>query len=903
MMDIGLSSLAECACLALSSLRDLRSSGAESDKQFNVQLEQGLCVLIGKLLAIGLSDLAIRELRRLKERIQARIGKGGRKRVKIKGTQEEKDEPLEELIQTGPIPATSNCHQLLISFNAHVLRTVEVERNPSTVNRLPAALVISNPSSPVNLILAAYEQGVITEEKATLQLQSVSHSILQIAGAAPNPRESAQSSSRIRIKPTVTLSLQLLSLEVKSILWKISGHKFDEPKELWEPLARYVANFARRSGTFREVEYDCVKEAFHRFESTIRTNGYEVRNASQGSSLSTVFRRLGQFAHTAGRVDDAVKSYAMAIKLLPADQHLQLALCSCKAALLSIESMPKHPMSKGISAIKKAAVSLTAPLRGTQSDMEELIIESARLKKGAMQLISRLVEGQSASEPVAKDVGMFRLSTAKFLANFVRLLNRYLLPTTPGKRDTDAAEPCDRLGKFRNVASAAVDSGISMGKLSITTGQPPWPEIEELLSDCLRLLIGTEKDEGPLSEPALPNSKSGLARFSNLYWSLYTCEKDRGKPPDELVRHLERSVGILRKVSSQEQASGFMALKLERLAGLYSDIGENSKSDAAYVKSIRAHFDAGALDAVVDDFTKRHPLHIWRDSKSPAFHLGRVLNSFVRSRIQRSLKCVYFDDENLDQEWRAILLERQMFALTGLQQRATDVSPHFSSLLSSLLSLYPTDTYPVRRMRVVLMSLRFILDGENHVENEIRHIAVAEAQKLLAQDFELVSDSGLAHLRPYTESVLRLALGFILGKTHVDTVSLAVGSWVSILQNSNDWESLEAKVDDISLWMSQANAVADYLDSQGLWKLRTHTLAVIRQVLERQPQPASTELVSCLSQIGLQYSRLGYPEPAHICLSQAEELVQLGDVPHVVLLKWYLAYAEHLLDTAEIDKW
>jgi separase len=206
-------------------------------------------------------------------------------------------------------------------------------------------------------------------------------------------------------------------------------------------------------------------------------------------------------------------------------------------------------------------------------------------------------------------------------------------------------------------------------------------------------------------------------------------------------------------------------------------------------------------------------------------------------------------------------------------------------------------------MRVVLMSLRFILDRENHVENEARNTVVAEAQKLLAPEFELASDSGLSHLRPYTESVLRLALGFILGDIHVDTASLAVSSWVSVLQNSSDWESLEARVDDISLWISQANAVADYLDSQGLWKLRIRTLAVIRQVLERQPQQAYAEMVSCLSQIGLQYSRLGYSEPAHICLSRAEELIRQSDVPHVVLLAWYLAEAEHLLDTAEIDNW
>lgn len=898
-------SVADCARVSLSCLRVLRNE--ENDhSSLNIQLEQGLCVLAGKFIAAGLSDMAAEELRKLKGRIVDVSGKGGNKRTQEKEHVSQGSESLEELIRIELVPSSVDLLQLVMSFQYRVLSLISAERQPSTtVNRLPRALAVSNPFSPCNLILAAHTQGVIDGDKAAKQLQTLSRTILSLGTDASSSADSKPTSVKTRIKPVVTLSLQLLSLEIRCIHWRISGHRCNYEKELWVPLAQYFVAFARRSSTVRAADYDYLKEAFLQLQSTISANGHDSANTSLDSSLSTTFRTVAQLSHNAGRLEDAIKHCEMAVERLPPERHLQLALCRCKSANLFIESLPKKPLSRAASAIDEAAATLSAPLRGAESDIEELLIESARLKKAAMGTMGTLANAIPENSTERDGATAFRVSTSNYLISFVRLLNRYIVPSSSQSTDADRAPTSDRSQKFRNIVPAAVDSCISMGKLAISTGQPSWTAVEPVLSDCLSLLISLQDGEDAHAEPEMPNCKSNFVRLSNLYWSLYISEKEKGKAPEQLVQAVERSVIILQKLSSTEQSSGLMAIKLEKLAGLFSDIGQYSKANSTRAKSIRAHLDAGVLDSVESEFSKKHPFQVWRDPQRPVFSLGRVLHAYVRSRLKDSSKGAgaIYDNEAIHQEQRTILLEHQLTIMTGAPIAASELTLHVSSVVTRLLPLYPLDKFPIRRMRVILQVLRFMLENHNDMEDSFRETMVVEARKCLLCPAELFADSDLSHFREYTVSALRLALGFAAGDLTTETLNQVVESWVSMLQSCEGRESLEAKVDDVSAWMSQARAIVDYLDAQGLCKLKLRSLAVIRRALEYQTEHDFTMMVSCLSQTGLQYCRLGYSEQAHAFLSRAGALIKQNQHEFFPLarLTWLLAYAEHLLAVEKVD--
>ena len=890
----GVSSVADCARLALSSLRALKHD-ENTGGSLNHQLEQGLCVLVGKMLSVGLNDMAVKELQRLKRRVLVGGCDAGSKEIKNEEYTDQTNEPLEELMLFENIPSRGQLLPLFISFQTHVLRIIATERKASTLNKLPDILLTSNPSSPSTMIMAAYRQGIITEDKATQHLQSLVHTILSLARIACNTTDSSKSSaSKIRVKSTVPLSLQLLALEIRSMAWKLSGHECDQAKDLWDPLNRYFTVFARRSLTLRGSDYKCINEGFESFEKSIALHGYSLipKASCDSSSLSTVFRTLAQLAHSAGRLDDASNYCDLAVKYLPSNQYLQLALCRCKAAILSVELLPKKSLSRASAAIDEAAEGLSAPLRGCQSDMEELLVESARLKKAAMGAFTALGNTTAAKESPERKAVVFRLATSRYLVNFVRLLNRYLAPSL--SQDGLSTAAIGRLEKFRNIASAAVDSAISMGRVAITTGQPPWAEIEPLLSDCLRLLLVLQEEGDGKSEPAMPGSKSGFVKLSNLYWSLYISEKDKARETADLIRIIERSVSVLQKTSPADQSSSLIAIKWEKLASLYSECGQRSKSECAYVRAIRAHVDAGALETVTQS---THPSRFWSDPKSVGYALGRVLSAFTRTRLKNGRKGInlFYDSKDLEQEQRAILLERQMTTMMeGSFPNPNDISCLFP-VVQTLLSLYPLVEYPMDRVRVLLQTLRFFLDSRCTIEGSFREFVLDEAKLCLsAEDVSSVD---------YALSCLRLTLGFFVGHLPVSTVDRVMRSWVRLLQKYTQWEELECVVDDISTWKLQIRSVVDYLESQGLWRQNICALTVLRQVLDVQPEKDYAMMVTCLSKLGLQYCRLGYAEQAHASLACAEAIISQHDVPPLEILTWHLANAEHLLTMERIDKW
>lgn len=904
--------IAEASLLALSSLRELKC-GEGDMQELDFNLEQGLCILVGKLFALSFTDMAIAELQLLKSRIWTYFS-GGNAKAKTKRTgnasktqqSEKTSERLEDLVMIPKAPESGPMAQLLVTFQSLALRAVAMKSEPGTIQKIEGHLVLSNPCSPTSVILAAYKAGFLSESKAAQQLQSLSSSILSlslIGGSAPG----VLSTSRNRNKPTVALGLQILSLEIQCLWWRIAAHKYDMEKEIWGPLARYLSAFARSCPTVKKPEFDYIKETFMRLKSILTSNGHDVnvRNA-KSASASLVLRLMSQLAFSAGCLSDAAEFCKASAACLSSSQPLQLAISHCKIAHIAIESakISKPGALNSIStAIAEAAKRLSSPLKGNLSDLDELLMESAKLKKVIMKATNDLVNGSAIN---AEDTGVDNLwlNVIEYLVSFVRFLSRYLGPTLDLDADIDSRNLfSERVSACRNIAFAAVDSSVAVGKISLSTNQIPWRLIEPLLADCFSLLTRLDCDPSSENQGSSGSASSSFLRLSNLFWSCYATQKEAGRSPFELIPLLERSIQILGSCTPADQDSGFLAIKLERIAIIYSDVGHEAKAELNYFSAIRAHIRSGTLD-LASKLAAGQPVgRIWKSPQSPVFAFGRVLSSYIRARLKQIRKCaqLVYDDEALDAGHRGTLLERQLAIVVDVcaAHPPGTLSQAISSVTTQLLSVYTVENFPLRRSRVILSVLRLLMESNVEFDSNFCESVVTEAKLCLSYQSGLCEDMGLSTYKEDLCTSLRLALGF-----HCDTLTskelqTVIQSWSHMAKDWTTWELVETRIFDPQVWISQIRALTDYLEIQGQWTMQITILSVLNKVLELQKRQDASMLVTSLSILGLQLSRLGMCDGARNALTNAKELIKLHDVCPSVSISWHLAYAEYLVETGD----
>ncbi|KAI1908000.1 separin protein [Ophidiomyces ophidiicola] len=907
-----INSVAESAVFALSSLRTLKSSenGAPG---FHVQLEQGLCILIGKLFAVGLKDSAIKELQELKMRIRQHLnGHNTTKRstkLVTDAAVEKGIEKLENLL--GCISSTPNdgsMLHLLISFQNLALRAVLVEGEPGVVQKMTDHLLLSNPCSPPNLLLAAYKAGFLSADKAAQQLQSLSSTILSLAALTISSGE--VKTNKTRTKPTTTLLLQILSLEIKSLWWKIAGHKYDADRELWDPLSRYFSAFTRRCQVIKSSDFECLKQAFLRLKTGLRLSGHEtcVQNV-KSASVSSVLKALGQMAYTAGRLSEAVEFCKASAACLTTSNPLQLAICRCKIAFVTIEFLSSSlaaNVTEIDTAINEAARSLSESLKGNLIDLDELLVEAAKLKKVILKITNDLASAIPFPAKEGTESTYIWLSIIQYLISFVRFLARYLGPTLSPDTDIDSKNMLlQRLSTCRNISLAAIDSSVALARLSLNKDTPPWHMIEPLLTDCFTFLSKSPLDFS-LEDQKSGCASSGLLRLSNLYWSRYTAQKEAGKASFELVPLLESSINILGHCVQADQISGFIAIKLERLASIYSEIGHEAKAELNYSSSIRAHIKFGTLEVARQLAARYPPRVIWKKPDSPTFALGRVLNSYIKARLKQVRKTskLIYDDDTLDVESRGTLLERQIAILTEvITVNPSDMlSKCFIFTTNQLLLLYDFSLYPLRRTRLVLSSMQVLLDSGLDFEDSFRYQLRREAEFCLSQPPELSQDIALFAYQEDLMTALRLNLGFSRCDLTTDNLQFVVQTWSKMSRDWATWESLESKVSEPQTWIAQLWAVADYLEVHAHWTLRITVLSLLKHVLELEEKQDLSSLITSSYMMSIQFLRLGFAEKAGEILKGAKYLTEGQNVCPSVLVSWHLAYAEYFAEMGFLDE-
>jgi len=905
--DPGVYAAAECARLALATLRALKAD--QSSGEFpNMQLEQGVCVLAGKLISLGLNDMACKELHSLKRRIQQYLdaNKTGKKATEPDVTSEEETgrERMSDLITFSNVANAQSLYGLLVSFQSNAMRLFACDRKASTIQKLCPLLQLSDPSSPAQIITAAFKSGSLPAEKAALQLQLLSNTVLSLCSG----KSSSNGDSSTNLKPMTALTLQLLSLEIRSLGWKMSGHVCDEIKEVFDPLLRYLGSFSHHSKGIEKSEFATVYKSITRIQSSTSTINKKPQDAKDATSVARIMAILGQLALDAGCFEESLKLFGQTITPFSNAQSLSLATVQCKIASVYFQALKgsKKFLDGALKSISEATEALGLHLRGNASDLDELLVEAARLKKFALawfgDAMTKTTDSDSKKNEMASDI-------REYLQAFLRFLRRYI--GRPPAEDSDEKEFemfKIRISMSRSIIFAAVDSAVAVGKLSITSRRPPWDDMLPILTDCHRLLATIENNDESAPDTTLnENIGMGLVKLSNVFWSRYIKEKEAGQSYRELIPLLKQSTQMISGCSPSLRTTAFAALKYERIAHLYLDGSLYGDSEKAFRQSIAEYVDSGTLEQIAQSNVGAQPGLVSQDPQSPGFMLNRVLSTLLKMKLRKkgSNSLSIYEDAKLEPERRTMLLEWQMCLLFDMHGQCPSEDGFRSMLtpvVTSLLDMFSLESHPIRHGRVTLAALRFLLEHPNALDSVLTERLMKEGSEALKCESGFGKDADLASFATHITNSLRVIIGFHQGKIDVNGLDSSLASWTSMIRQCSDWKKLLLHVHDTDYWVLQLKALVDYTEIHGLWKAQLSTLELILRAAELQKSGGVSDAIIILSRLVLQNCRLGHCQKAGNLLSRGEQYLAQNEVSSLATLSYKLARVEYLLETGQVDK-
>ena len=364
---------AECARLGFLYLRSVDPQELGLRTLPALELENGMLALAGRLVALGLDTIAIKELRVLKRRLmRVASEEANMKQAKgFHGAAEPEKETLATLLQIkvdakmkpGLLP-------LVVSYQTLVLKVITNSRKPAVVEACLPYLEIGSANSPASLITQQAENSKDLA-RAAKHLEALSQTLLYLCPSTAPANDRVAMDRSTSPAPAATLQLQTLALQIRRSWWEMAGHQANLEKELLDPFARCLSAFMRRSpatSTACDV-YDMANASCERLEL------HEITKSS--SVLFGINRTMVVLAEGMGK---SAHSVVWAERMLGACTELEPDHARKAAALARLISVTKYEVPfQETDAFKTLEDVLRGQLNGHSADYDILIKELATM--------------------------------------------------------------------------------------------------------------------------------------------------------------------------------------------------------------------------------------------------------------------------------------------------------------------------------------------------------------------------------------------------------------------------------------------------------------------------------------------------------------------------------------------
>ena len=895
---VGLRAQAECGRVAFAFLR-LMNGQRNSPRPLDLQLEAGMSAVIGKLITLGLEDLALKELRILTKRLEARMTPlPDRKRTALtdfsnsQDVSEPKAERLEEMLRFGTTGCGGQLLALVIATQLQIVKIIILKKDPDLTQAALRHLRMDVCHSPANMIQRQIEENSLASRaKAAQQLESFAQSLTALCSSAYLPGDIRPSKSISTLSSEAVFEIQLLALRVRQIWWKLSGHQTDLVAELTDPFHRILSSFNRSSNLDKKEKYRIASAAF----ASIMDHA-QLHPGPQGDHLLSVYLLLADIAQESAQYSRSLDWVKKARLSIEDHKSSRARLCSidCRLASLHIRAPGFDNSEEICGALNMAASSLAGDLRGGPAELDDLLLNVATLRRSAFSVIQ---EAQKFPKP---ECSQSTLVDRCF--DIVLLCPRFLLRYIGNKSESDdEGKSKTRVDHRRRLAaqvSSSIIFSVGMGaRLSAKTTVDDWKRIDAGLRGCLSLALAIQDLDCGDRDNSTKGKRASLpfASISNAYWDRYQYLKHARADVKSIKHCLQTSIEVIKDRDCQEQVAGSLDSKLEKYGQLCESTRDYEESIHTYQQALNLQVKLGYLAKAREAAeTRSLPHALEGDHELGA--LARILLTYPRvaakAVTQNNAIKLFLDIEGLCLEERGVLLEQQLITLLSMYNSSASASPICGALtecIKILLSVYTKRLYPVRRLRVavrVLATPSLPLDSLN-----------PELEKLLLNSTNIPetghSDTKLLQFLPFLVTSQDLIISLRQQELRSNQIEALIAGWSVSLRGNPNWSSLQLRIYDLSAWSSLLELVADYLGMQGLGLTRVIVLHIIVTICEVENSPDRSKMVSKLSELGLQYARLGYSGNADVVLRKAQFYVEIADVPFEVALRQHLNFAEH----------
>lgn len=923
----GLRAQAECARVALSALRSFQTHKAMGRDLPYLQLEKGMSALIGKFIALGFDDLAMKELRILKTRLDQSISPTSveqeaespeEKQVPAKG------ETLAGLLQFQVPEVDSPLLELMVTCQLQALKLIASKSNCGGVEAAVKHIWLAVPYSPANLIELMADASAENRTKAARQLELLAQSIAALSAgrsvsqAVPDPGNSR------KIPPHTNFSIQTLALEVRRRLWQFTGHRVEIQKELAEPFSRILGDYHRLSELPPNQKYESAITAFQSLFPLIETAKCMTspesvsrelsRERSHEHSLLAIYQSLSDLAQECGNYEAAVQWIQRSLKpptsnaTSNASSSPRICTSLCRIANLRLRAFTKVRSDEELlDSLTDAICSLEGDIQGESRDLDDLLLALSSLRRQAFIVIQDHKKSIHKNSTVASEV---LEKCPELIFVMVKFLRRYLGRDSTHEEDDKAiTRHSQRRRLVWNNAGALFETVAAMARLCLLNPADEWGKLDVSLEECNKLAktLVNSRPHRPSEYIDHGLKELSLVPLSNAYWYRYQYLKQKAAADQDIRRALFFSIDILKSRPCTERLAGLLPVKLER-AGIVHEAARNFAEAARdYAEALRLQIEGGFLSLAADAAATRSVSEILSE-KGDQCLLGRLLLAYPRVALQANSQSpvveAIFDSLSLPSSHRGLILEQQLTAVISIvrdQTMSVAICDVLQSLASAILTLYTDTEFPIRRLRASTRLLQLYFTNSTALEPEIME-RILGSEIAFSDANHVGSDSGLhkfiAHLLSSRVLYLNLRDKMLDLKALEDSLT----SWSRILRSCCDYTALQSQVDDISEWKLQLDSLAEYLEMQGLGLLRVPVLHILIMINEIMTSTEPSTVVSLYSALGSEYVRLGYASQAGHALHRASKYMVDSEISGQAILKWKLAYAEYALGLGDIIK-
>ena len=897
----GLRAQAECARIAFAALRSLQCQKDSSTALPPLQLESGMSALIGKMLALGFEDIALRELRILKRRLEASrasSGQGGAASAgsgKAEEKLDPKTETLAEMLRFRNSSAKGQLLSLIITTQLQVLKSLAFRKDASATEAAFQHLQFSVPHSPANLIQQQLESDAPgSEEKVARQLESLTQALIALCPtiSVENDKVLAPGSY---VPPSVTFQIQVLAFQVRSTWWRISCHQSDIAKEIVGPFTRCLAIFNDRSKLAKAEKYETAKNAFE----TIKERVQKVEGFRE-EIFSLTYQMLAEFAQESSQRSEAIRWIRRAKECVTQSALSRAQLCNfnCRLASLELQSPDADPSDKIIVLLKDAAKSLEGGLQGESAELDELLLAVASLRRSAFSVFQGSHRSSNTKEKRAESVLVHECLNIVLLC--ARFLVRYVGNSNSREEHERTTVRRDQRRKFvARFVTPTIESVAAMARLSADSEAEIWNPLEMGLQDCSRLASSIADSSTNENWATGEDSQaSSLLPISNAYWYRYQCLKRRSAETKSYRECLLLSIRLIRDRPLWEKLAGSLPLKLEKFGQLCEDTRDYEKAADSYEEALNVEVVSGPLRKAMEAAAVQSIPSIL-ELESELLPHSRKLSAYLRVALkandQGSRRKIFYDANGLSASERGFLLEQQLVSLLSIinvQGPTPTISNALNDIGMSLLSTYEHNKFPVRRLRVVVRLLLSLLTAPGALGNNLIDQLLDEpGQPATVAHLDMALLSFLPHLLTCRSLLMALRQNVPNSKD----LESVLTSWSKLVQENVDMDSLQTQVYDVADWLIQLDMLGEYLNMQGLELYRVSALNIAVVLHEAALPVQCSALVSKLSELGSQHVRLGYSGLAGSVLHKAQRYLEASNLSGKVKLGWHLSYAEYAL--------